>query len=282
LVYARPVRLDEALRQLAGGARVIAGATDLFPAAGERPLQGDFVDITGIPKLRGVSREGQSLRFGAATTWDAIVRSDLPPAFAALQAAAREVGAKSVQTRATIGGNLCNASPAADGVPPLLALDAELELLSVRGRRRLPLEKFLLGSRRTALARDEMLAAVLCPTPSATLRSTFLKLGARKYLVISIVMVAVALDVVDGLIRQARIAVGACSPVARRLETAEQKLFGAPACARLGEALVAEDFATLTPIDDVRASELYRREAALTLTRRAVAACLNGEAGGAV
>ena len=144
-MYARPVRLDEALRQLAGGARAIAGGTDLYPAAGERRLQGDFVDITGIPELRGVSREGQSIRFGAATTWDAIVKFDLPPAFAALQAAAREVGAKSIQTRATIGGNLCNASPAADGVPPLLALDAELRACPCEGARRLAAGKILAG-----------------------------------------------------------------------------------------------------------------------------------------
>ena len=282
-MYARPVRLDEALRQLAGGARAIAGGTDLYPAAGERPLQGDFVDITGIPELRGVSREGQSLRFGAATTWDSIVKADLPLAFAALQAAAREVGAKSIQTRATIGGNLCNASPAADGRSAAAGARRRTRTVVRAGASALAAGKVSRWGRVAPLLRAMNCSPLCCAhAPPPTLGSTFLKLGARRYLVISIVMVAVALDVVDDRIRQARIAVGACSPVAQRLKAAEQKLVGAPASDRLGEALGGEDFAALTPIDDVRASEDYRREAALTLTRRAVSACLKGEAGGAV
>jgi CO/xanthine dehydrogenase FAD-binding subunit len=215
------------------------------------------------------------LRFGAATTWSEIARAELPPAFDALKAAAREVGALQIQNRGTIAGNLCNASPAADGVPPLLALDAEVELASQRGVRRLPLARFIAGPRRTELAADEILTAVLCPAPPAGLRSTFLKLGSRRYLVISIVMVAVGLDIDRGAVRAARVAVGACSPVAMRLPAVERRLVS-------GAALTPEDFAELKPIDDLRASADYRRAAALTLTRRAVEACLRGESGGAV
>ena len=281
-MYLRPATLEEALDRLAAGARLLAGGTDVMTQAGEAGLAGDIVDLSGLRALSGVTHEPGQIRLGGATTWSEIARADLPPAFDALKAAAREVGSVQIQNRGTLAGNLCNASPAADGVPPLLVLDAQVELVSPRGRRRLPLADFLTGPRRTARAADEILAALLCPVPPPGLRSTFLKLGARRYLVISIAMVAVALDIEAGHVREARIAVGACSPVARRLPAAEARLAGQPAQAGLGEALRPEDFAALSPIDDLRASADYRREAALTLTRRAVDLCLTGEPGGAI
>jgi CO/xanthine dehydrogenase FAD-binding subunit len=187
-----------------------------------------------------------------------------------------------IQNRGTIAGNLCNASPAADGVPPLLILDAEVELLSQRGPRRLPLSQFITGNRRTLLAPDEILIAIVMRAPAATMRSAFLKLGARRYLVISIVMVAVALDIVDGIVRDARLAVGCCSAVAQRIAGAERRLIGVDARAGLGDAIEAGDLAALSPIDDVRATAAYRRDAALTLMRRAIETCVRGEAGGVV
>jgi CO/xanthine dehydrogenase FAD-binding subunit len=282
LVYVRPADLDEALGWLAGGARVLAGATDILPAAGERPLSGDYVDLSNMASLRGVCIDGDAVRIGAATTWTDIVDAELPPAFGALRAAAREIGAVQIQNRGTVAGNLCNASPAADGVPPLLILDAEVELVSPRGLRRLPLSQFITGNRRTLLALDEILTAVVVSAPARTLRSTFLKLGARRYLVISIVMVAAALDIVDGIVRDARIAVGCCSAVAQRIAEAERRLIGANSHAGLGDAIEAGDLAALSPIDDVRATAAYRRDAALTLVRRAIETCVRGEAGGVV
>src|ERR1700678_2688812 len=213
-MYARPSNLDDALGLIAEGARVVAGATDIFPGAGESPLRGNCVDVTNIAALRGVRLQGNAVRIGATTTWSDIVAANLPPAFDALKVAAREIGAVQIQNRGTIAGNLCNASPAADGVPPLLILDASVELASNRGTRRLPLSQFITGNRRTSLAPDEILTAIVMPAPAPTLRSAFLKLGARRYLVISIVMVATALDIVDGIVRDARIAVGCCSAVA--------------------------------------------------------------------
>ena len=129
-MYVRPADLDEALGWLAGGARVMAGATDIFPAAGERPLFGDYIDVSNLHSLRGIRVDAEAVRIGAAATWTDIVAADLPPAFDALKAAAREIGAVQIQNRGTIAGNLCNASPAADGVPPLLILDASVELAS--------------------------------------------------------------------------------------------------------------------------------------------------------
>jgi CO/xanthine dehydrogenase FAD-binding subunit len=282
-MYVRPSDLDDALRLLAdGGARIIAGATDIFPSAGERPLHGDYVDVSNISALRGVSFDSSGVRIGATTTWSEIARTDLPPAFDALKVAARDVGAAQVQNRGTIAGNLCNASPAADGAPPLLILDAEVELASRRGARRLALDAFINGPRRTLLAPDEVMTAVLTPLPPSTTRSAFFKLGARRYLVISIVMVAVALDIVEGIVRDARIAVGACSAVAERMREAERRLTGTPAGAGLGLSIEAKHLAWLSPIDDARASADYRRDAALTLVRRAVDACALHETGGVV
>ncbi len=262
-MYFRPATLDEVFDRLAAGARALAGGTDLMVGASEAGFAGDLVDLSRLPELQGIRAGAEGVRIGGATTWSEIARADLPPAFDALKAAAREIGAIQVQNRGTLAGNLCNASPAADGVPPLLALDAEVELASPRGRRRLALPDFLLGVRRTALAPDEVLAAIHCPAPSPGMRSAFQKLGARRYMVISVVMVAVALDTERA---QARVAVGACSPVAMRLPAAERRL-----AAR--EALRIEDFDALAPIDDLRADAGYRREAALSLTRRAADLC---------
>jgi CO/xanthine dehydrogenase FAD-binding subunit len=282
-MYARPSDLDEALGLLAeGGARIIAGATDVYPAAGEHALEGDYVDVSNISTLRGARVEVDAVRIGATSTWSDIARADLPPAFDALRVAARDVGAAQIQNRGTIAGNLCNASPAADGVPPLLILDAEVELASRRGTRRLALDAFISGGRSTLLAPDEMMTAIIAPLPTSTMRSAFFKLGARRYLVISIVMVAVALDVVEGILRDARIALGACSVVAQRMREAERRLLGAPAVPGLGRSIEAKDLARLSPIDDVRASADYRRGAALTLLRRAIDACILGQTGGVV
>lgn len=282
-MYARPSELNETLALIAEpGARLLAGGTDVFPGAGEQPLTGRIVDISKLRGLRGITHQDGEIRIGAATTWTDIVRADLPSAFDALRAAAREIGAIQIQNRGTIGGNLCNASPAADGVPPLLILDAEVELVSMRGARRLPLAQFITGNRRTLLGADEVLTAVVARAPASGMRSTFLKLGARRYLVISIAMAAALLDIEDGVVRAARIALGACSAVAQRLPLAEAALIGHKADAALSAGLRAEHLAALTPIDDVRASAGYRRAAALVVIRRALDACVRGEAGGIV
>lgn len=267
--FARPQTLTEALRILAGGGwRVLAGGTDLYPNAGAE-LPGPVLDLSGISGFSGFQAD-EGLRIGAGTTWAEIAAADLPPAFAALQQAAWQVGGRQVQTAGTIGGNLCNASPAADGVPPLLALSAEVELASATGMRVLPLERFLIGPRRTALGAGEILTAIRIPAHGMKGRSAFLKLGARTHLVISIAMVAVRLAVQAGQVVEAAVAVGACSPVARRLPGVEAALRGA-ALDRLAERVRAGDVAAgLSPIDDVRATAAYRSAAATELVRRAV------------
>jgi CO/xanthine dehydrogenase FAD-binding subunit len=251
----------------------LAGGTDYYPARVGQPCDEDILDLAALDELRGIEEQGDHWRIGALTSWSALRRADLPPWFRGLQLAAREVGGEQIQNAGTIGGNLCNASPAADGVPPLLALDATLELASLEGVRRLPLEAFILGNRRTALRGDELLSAVLVPKPAAARAAGhFVKLGARRYLVISIVMVGAALELgQDGRVTVARLAVGACAPVARRLPAAEQALAGARCDHRLAVRLQPEHVGGLAPIDDVRASAAYRSDVALTLVRRAVA-----------
>jgi CO/xanthine dehydrogenase FAD-binding subunit len=274
--YIRPGALADALARLADGTHsVLAGGTDLYPAAVGGALPGALLDITAIRELAGITRTPDGLRIGATTTWSAIAAASLPPACDGLRAAAREVGGVQIQNAGTIAGNLCNASPAADGVPPLLTLDAEVELASAAGARRLPLARFLTGPRRTDRRADELLTAVRIPAGALSGRATFRKLGARRHLVISIAMVAARLDIADGAIRAAALAVGACGPVATRLPTVEAALAGAPAtpdvAARIDPAAVA---AALAPIDDIRADARYRADAAAELLRRAVAELL--------
>ena len=216
-MYARPARLDQALGLLSdGGARVMAGMTDLLPAAGESPLQGRFVDVSDLSELRGIALADGAHRLGGATTWSEIARADLPPAFGALQArrARGRLGAdpKSRHDRGQSVQRLARRRRRAGAADPERRRSSSPR---TRGLRRLAARRFHCRARGAPRWKaDEILTAVVVPAPPPTLRSAFLKLGARRYLVISIAMVAAALDVDDGVVRDARIAVGACSAVA--------------------------------------------------------------------
>jgi CO/xanthine dehydrogenase FAD-binding subunit len=278
--YLVAASLSEALEALdKGNAAVVAGGTDWFPAQGTKPLIGDLIDISRLPGLRGITRDDSGWRIGGATTWTDVIRADLPPAFDGLKAAAREVGSVQIQNAGTIAGNLCNASPAADGVPPLLTLDAQIELAATHGTRRMALADFLKGPRQTARLPGEVLTAIHIPAQPATTQSAFLKLGARQYLVISIAMVAAVVTVDQGRISHAALAVGSCSATAQRLPALEAALIGRSAADVLaaGPALITPaHLAPLSPIADVRGSAEYRMEAAATLCARALALALEG------
>ena len=153
----------------------------------------------------------------------------------------------------------------------MLALDAEIELAAVAGARNMPLDEFVLGNRKTGLLANELVTGIRIPKPAGASNSTFLKLGARKYLVISIVMVGATLEANDdGTVSRARIAVGACSEVARRLETLETSLVGQTVSPELGNMVAAQHLTSLAPIGDLRGSADYRMDAAQTLVRRAL------------
>lgn len=278
--YHRPSELSEALAHLDNGPlEVLAGGTDFYPALVDKQLNSNVLDISSIESLRGVTEFAEHWRIGTTTTWTDIVQLELPPCFKALQQAAREVGSLQIQNRATIGGNLCNASPAADGVPALLILDAEVELSSLAGTRTIPLSQFIQGNRQTELQPGELLTAIQLPRTSTTGVSNFFKLGSRRYLVISIVMTAARiLKGPDGEIMSAAVSVGACSAVAKRLPELEKALVGQPFDDTITEIVASEHFDELAPIDDIRSPANYRNWAAEEGVRRSLLACLEEKA----
>ncbi|MDB5805078.1 MAG: binding domain in molybdopterin dehydrogenase family protein [Betaproteobacteria bacterium] len=271
--YLQPTALSDALAALADAPYVVlAGGTDFYPGRVGKPVDDvALLDITRVADLSGISRTAEGWRIGATTTWSEVIEAPLPAVFDGLKAAARAVGGAQIQNSGTVAGNLCNASPAADGVPPLLALGAEVELASTLGTRRLPLSQFILGNRKTARAAHELVIAVLVPAWPEAARSSFIKLGTRKYLVISIVMgsAVVALDKA-GRIARCGLAIGACSAAALSFDALARKLVGHTP-AEAFKQLAAEDLQGLAPINDVRGSAAYRIEAAFTLAGQVLA-----------
>jgi CO/xanthine dehydrogenase FAD-binding subunit len=288
-LFLQPATLAEAVQALAETRGVVlSGGTDFFPARVDRPITETIIDISRVRELKGISVEAERILIGGRTTWSEIASAALPRGFDGLKSAAREIGGIQIQNFGTVAGNLCNASPAADSVPPLLTLDAEVQLASASGMRTLPLADFILGNRKTARRADEILTSVAVPRRLENAASSFLKLGARRYLVISIVMVAVTILVDEGndkwngdindegsCVAEARVAVGSCSAQARRLPRLEESLVGAAARPGLGKLAAAEYVDdVLAPIDDLRATAAYRRDASLTLIQRALDACV--------
>ena len=281
--YHRPSTVLEALAVRAErSVTVLAGGTDVFPAKAARVGWGDMrtdeiLDISAVSELRGIAEQDDGWRLGSLVTWTDLIRANLPPLFDGVRVAAREVGGVQIQNRGTLAGNICTASPASDGAPNWLALDANVELASRDGRRVVPISSFIDGYRHTVCRPDEIVTAILVPRPGDTARSAFVKLGARKYLVISIVMVAGVLETdPHDVITSARVVVGACSAVPQRVALLESALLGQPvgSAARVP---IASHFADLTPIDDIRGSAAYRRDAALALTRDLLSELAGGQ-----
>ena len=273
VAYHRPATLEQALTIRAGeNVTVLAGGTDVYPAKAARAGWGDMrhadiLDITGVPGLRGIAEEAAQWRIGALTTWTDLIRAELPPLFDGLKLAAREIGGVQIQNRGTLAGNICTASPAGDGAPNLLALDAGVELASAQGRRVVAMDGFIDGYRHTQCRNDEIITALIVPKPRGPARSHFLKLGARRYLVISIVMAAGVIETdAAGIVAAARVAVGSCSAVPQRLPALEAALAG-QSIESAADIVAPAHLAPLAPIDDIRGSAAYRRHAALALTR---------------
>jgi CO/xanthine dehydrogenase FAD-binding subunit len=273
-LFLRPGTLNEALEVLAQTrGTILSGGTDLFPATTASQLPGTIIDISRVSELCGIQLSEDTIRIGARATWAEVASASLPPGFDGLRAAAREIGGIQIQNQGTVGGNICNASPAADGVAALMALDAEVTLASHAASRTIPLADFIHGNRTTARQPHEILTSVQIPRHWDNAASSFLKLGARRYLVISIVMVAANLLVSRGTVSKAAIFVGSCSPKALRLDELERALVGASISRKLFNLVQPEHFSALSPIDDVRATAAYRHEAAQTLVRRAIEEC---------
>lgn len=248
----------------------LAGGTDLVVQLRDgRRRPGPVLDLSPLD-LGGVRPRRGGLEIGASTTMDAIARDpSIRRDYPGLAAAASQVGAWPIQCRATLAGNLANASPAADTAPPLLVAGAVLEVASARGDRLIPIREFFLGPGRTALDPGELIVAVFLPPVPAGVVERFTKVGPRREQVISMVSLAArAMTGSDGRLRCIRLALGAVAPTPVRARTTERFLEGRrpdAASRREAAAVVQNDIA---PIDDVRAPARYRRIAAAVLLGR--------------
>ncbi len=268
--YVRPRNLDEALAQRATHPdwMVLAGGTDLMVNATHRPAPAGIIDLWRLPGLNSITATDVGVTIGAGSTWyevehhPAIVERWLP-----LALAAREIGALQIQARGTLGGNVGTSSPVGDSLPVLLALDAELELASVRGRRRVPYRDYCVGYRKTLLAPDELIVSASLPAIPASTRTTWRKVGTRRAQSISKVMGAAAITLDGGVVTAARVALGAVAERPIRIAAVESAVVGL-APDKAAEAARAALRSAIKPIDDVRSTASYRREVAENLVAR--------------
>jgi probable selenate reductase FAD-binding subunit len=274
--FHRPTSIPEALRLMkrgGRGARLVAGATDLLVQS-DRSIK-TLVDV-GLLGLAYIKPQRGGLAIGAATTMAMLEQSKHIQTLAGgiVARAASTSGSVQIRNRGTVGGNLANASPAADLAPPLLVLDAQVVIAGQKGRRRLPLAEFFKGVRQTALNGDLLVEVVIPPLARARSAWSFQKLG-RVESDIALVNAAAGIALnKHGRCAWARIAVGAVAPAPLRMAAAEKLLAGQP----LDEAAIAaacqQVMLETCPISDLRASEEYRREMAGVLVRRALEECM--------
>jgi carbon-monoxide dehydrogenase medium subunit len=276
--YHRPATLEEACRLLAAEPRaaVLAGGTDLMvhlrqAQRGKRPPA--VVNVKRIPGLAAIHASADTIRIGALATLASLIEHPAIRAeYPVLPFTARYMGSPAIRHLATVGGNLCNASPAADLPPVLLTLDAEVEIVGPSGARRLPLERFFRGPGQTALAAGEILAWIEFPRRHAGWVLRYERLDVRRAMDIAIAGVALALRRNGSRVTEARVALGAVAPVPLRVPDAEEALVAGGLHPNAVERAAQLAVAAARPIDDVRATVEYRRDMVGTLFRRALAA----------
>lgn len=279
-----PQTLDEALKilqQNQPGLRIVAGGSDVVVQLRDGVMKAErLLNILPLKELRFIREQDDWLHIGSLTTYSDITSSQLMRAHAwVLVSAAKQIGAVQLQNTATLGGNLGNASPAGDSLPPLYALDAHVVTRSKADRRETPIEQFFLSYRKTALRPDELIEEVYFKPMNSKDRGTYLKLGLREANAISIVDVAVVLrgkDANDSF-AEARVALGAVAPMITRARKSEKALEHKPLNEKtLLEAatLAAED---ASPIDDIRGSAEYRRRVVVSLVYQALYEALYGK-----
>lgn len=272
-----PASLPEALEMLsgrldvlpiAGGTNVVVGMRDgMYSACA-------FVDVSRLEELKGIRHENDHVVIGAGTTLAELLESPVIAENARPLCQAAQVFANPlVRNRATVAGNLVDASPAADTAPPLLVLDAELELASVTGARWVPLDEFFLGPNHTVRRPDELVLAIRWPIPTEGSVGGFQKLALRRGTACSVISVAATLSCDrDGSCSKARIALGAVAAQPLRAKTAEAGLLGRPLTAEAIEKAGVQAGSAAQPIDDVRGTAAYRKRMAVVLVRRLLAA----------
>jgi CO/xanthine dehydrogenase FAD-binding subunit len=269
--------VEEALAAMSGGARPVAGGTDLVVGArqGKAPLPSSLVAIHGIDALRGITGSGGGLRLGALVTHEEIVAHPVVrERFTALADASAIVGSHATRAQGTVGGNLMNASPAMEVGGPLVCFDATVTLQSAGGSRELPVAELFAGPGQTTARDDELLTAVDIPELPAGAGSCYARLEYRRQMEIAVVG-ATAVVVLDGTsVSDARIAITALAPTIHRVPEAEQALVGSDGSGAAAEAAAQAAAAAAAPISDVRASAGYRRAMAAVIARRAIQAAV--------
>lgn len=256
---------------------ILAGGTDLMVLMNAHMLDAaEFLDIWRVDELRGIDDDGDALRIGALTTYTQLIKSELIRKHApSLVDASRTIGAIQIQNRGTIGGNIVNASPAGDSLPVLAAYDAEVEVGSARGTRRVPFNQFYTGYRRTVLEPDELVVAVRIQKLKEGERDFFWKVGTRRAQAISKTVMAAKARVIDGRIDSISIGVGSVAPTVVRVPQTERLLSGAEITYELIDTARRTIAKEIRPITDLRSTEHYRR----SVTSNVLAKFLRGLVG---
>jgi CO/xanthine dehydrogenase FAD-binding subunit len=272
--YLRPKNFKETLQTLKSGkgrAKLIAGGTNVLPDLRGRAIRPkSLIDLSHLKNLSYIKEEKQRIRIGALTTISEIASSKIIQKHASvLSEAARQIGNPLVRNRATIGGNLADASPAADTAPPLLVLEASVEIEKENGKpRRVPIQEFFMGPNRTALKGDELIREITFPKPKASARMAYTKLGLRNAMAISVVSVAVLMELEQGFCKKARLGLGAVSPTPIRAYGVEEMLLDQEIKVELIQQSCEKIQSEIHPITDIRASLEYRRSMTSVLLGR--------------
>jgi xanthine dehydrogenase small subunit len=270
----RPRSLEEAVRFLSDDPALVptAGCTDLMVRGPEALHRMDrVIDLLAIAEMRGIREIDGGIEIGATTTFTEIGRSSaIRAAFPALSEAAGQIGGWQIQNRATIGGNIANASPAGDSLPVLLALDAVVIAAGAGGSREIPYAELHTSYRKTALQPGEIVARIRVPIPPQGTVQAFRKVGTREAQAISKVVVAMVGRIADGRIADLRLAAGSVAPTPVRLRAAEDAGRGIAAGPEAADLIAKTAAGEVVPIDDVRSTADYRRFALERVVRRMV------------
>ncbi|MEM0244359.1 MAG: xanthine dehydrogenase family protein subunit M [Zestosphaera sp.] len=273
--YVRVSELDEALRLLSRkeDVKVLAGGTDLvvdLKIGRYKPKT--IVDISGIKSLRYIVDEGDKVRIGALTRMQDIVESPvIREKLPVLAEAASMLGSWQIRNMATVGGNLCNASPAADSAPPLLVHEAKIKLTSIEGTREIPITEFFTGPRKTVMYKTELLHEIVVPYDADFAKSySYVKVGRRNSFTLSVVAIAAVLKIRNKRIEDVRIALNAVAPTPVRARSVESFLKGKEVRSDVIEGASELVLNDISPISDVRASAEYRKHISRVLVKDAL------------
>lgn len=279
--YLAPKTLREALKEKKErkNSFILAGGTDLIPKMRDQSIRPSvLINLTRIKELNCIKKEDRQIKIGSTTTINQIIESEIVREnVEILREACKKLGNPLTRNKATIGGNLCNASPAADTATPLLISEAEFILKSLDGERRIPVEEFFEGPGKTILRDDEILTEIRLPASKNGTRTKFLKVGLRKANAVSIVNCAISLKVRNKIIEDAKIGLGAVAPTPILAEEAQKVLIGKELREDLIEECAQIAFRETKPISDVRGSAKYRGLSVEGLVKKALRTLMKEE-----